>query len=259
MATFGELAGDQYGAADDRPGFVLLHGLTYDRTQWAPLINELARIDPGRSVLALDLPGHGESPPRASYDLEEVAAAINDSVTEAGLTAPVVVGHSLGGAIMTIYGGNYPVRRVVNVDQPLRVGGFSAMLRSVEPVLRGPGYLEVWESLLSRMGIDQLPPNLSKLVRTATTPRQDLLLGYWHELLVLSAEELDARRTAELARFAAAGIPYEYVSGGELDPAYRDWLETVSPGVEISILDGGGGHFPHLARPLELAKILAAA
>jgi pimeloyl-ACP methyl ester carboxylesterase len=52
-------ADNDYGA---RPPLVLLHGLTFDRSLWRPSLAELRRIDPGRRVLALDLPGHGASP-----------------------------------------------------------------------------------------------------------------------------------------------------------------------------------------------------
>jgi Predicted hydrolases or acyltransferases (alpha/beta hydrolase superfamily) len=56
------LAADDYGLSDDRAPLVLLHGLTFDRSLWRPSLAELSRIDPGRRVLALDLPGHGASP-----------------------------------------------------------------------------------------------------------------------------------------------------------------------------------------------------
>lgn len=256
MSGFGELAGDIQGTADGRAPLVLLHGLSFDRRLWRPVTDELATVDPGRRVLALDLPGHGESPRRGSYDLGEVAAAVYGAVTAAGVGEPVVVGHSVGGAVATVYGAAFPVRGVVNVDQPLLPGPFVEMLRDVEPVLRGPDYLDVWQSLRRGMHAELLPPAVAELVRTCSTPRQDLLLGYWHELLVTPAEELGARRTAELSQIAAAGVPYHYVSGGRVVPAYHNWLESVLPGITVTVLPGGG-HFPQLAHPLEFAKILA--
>jgi pimeloyl-ACP methyl ester carboxylesterase len=255
MNQFGQLAGDSYGTADSRPPLVLLHGLSYDHRQWGPVIDELADMDPGRRVLTLDLPGHGASQRRESYGLDEVAAAVHEAVTVAGLRAPVVVGHSLGGAVATSYGATYPVRGVVNVDQPLLVGGFSDMLRGVEPVLRGPDHLDVWQSLLDRMRIDLLPPSARELVRTASTPRQDLLLGYWGELLVTSAEEIGVRTTAQLSQIRELGVGYHYVTGDQVDPAYRNWLESVVPDVDITVLPGSG-HFPHLAHPAEFAAVL---
>ncbi|MET8154763.1 alpha/beta hydrolase [Sphaerisporangium sp. NPDC005289] len=253
---FGALAAGSRGIAGDRPPLVLLHGLTYDRRQWGPVLRELALRDPDRQVVAFDLPGHGESPRRASYRLDEVAAVVHAAVTEARIEDPVVAGHSLGGALATVYAAAYPTRGVVNVDQPLLVDGFAAVLREAEPVLRGPGYGQVWESLLAGMGIDLLPPSARELLRTATTPRQDLLLGYWEEILVTPAGDLGDRRARDLDAIRARGVAYHHVSGGEPGEAYRRWLEAALPGAAVTVLPGGG-HFPHLARPAELAAILA--
>ena len=57
VRRLGGLAADDYGTADDRAPLVLLHGMTFDRTIWRPLVNRLQQADPGRRVLALDLPG----------------------------------------------------------------------------------------------------------------------------------------------------------------------------------------------------------
>jgi pimeloyl-ACP methyl ester carboxylesterase len=254
---FNDLAADLRGTADDRPPLVLLHGLTYDRRQWDPMLGELARIDPGRHVLAVDLPGHGDSAPRASYRLDEVTDALHTAVTGAGLTAPIVVGHSLGGVLATVYARRHPVRGVVNVDQPLLVGRFGDVLRQAEPALRGPGWRQVWDTMLAGMGIDRLPPDARDLVRTATTPRQDLLLGYWAEILTTGADDLTRQRTQDLDAIRRAGVPYHHVAGAPLDPAYQAWLEETLPGVTVTVL-AGSGHFPHLARPADFARLLLA-
>ena len=52
----GDLAGDLTGEPGRTPPLVLLHGLTFDRTSWHPVLAELTTLDPGRPVLALDLP-----------------------------------------------------------------------------------------------------------------------------------------------------------------------------------------------------------
>jgi len=253
---FGDLAADSRGTADDRPPLVFLHGLSYDRRQWGPALDALATVDPDRRVLAFDLPGHGDSARRDSYPLDEVVAVLHQAVTDAGLDTPIVVGHSLGGVLATIYAATYPARGVVNVDQPLLVGGFGEVLRRAEPVLRSPAYEEVWDSMLSGMHIELLPPAAQELVRTATTPRQDLLLGYWHEVMVTPAEDLGERRTRDLETIRSRGIAYHHVTGDEPAPAYRRWLESVLPEVAITVLPDSG-HFPHLAHPVEFAEILA--
>jgi pimeloyl-ACP methyl ester carboxylesterase len=118
---FGDLAGDLTGEPGRTPPLVLLHGLTFDRTSWHPVLAELIALDPGRPVLALDLPGQGGSPPWPRYDLEPIADAVHRAVADAGLSAPVLAGHSAAGVIATIYAARYPTAGVVNVDQPLQV------------------------------------------------------------------------------------------------------------------------------------------
>ncbi|MEV0714851.1 alpha/beta hydrolase [Asanoa sp. NPDC050611] len=253
--TFGGLAGDLRGTVDDRPPLLLVHGLSYDRRQWGPLLDELATVDPGRRVLAVDLPGHGRSPRWDSYDLDEVVAAIHKAAAEAGLTAPVVVGHSLGGVLVTMYAAAYPARGVVNIDQPLLVGRFADVLRQAEPVLRSPAWGDVWARMLANMHVDELPPAGRELVATATDPRQDLLLGYWNEVLVNSPDELARRRADDLGVIRANGLPYTFVTGHEPNPAYQEWLRSALPDVTVTVLPGSG-HFPHVAHPRTVAGML---
>jgi pimeloyl-ACP methyl ester carboxylesterase len=206
-------------------------------------------------VVNFDLPGHGQSPRRGSYRLTDLADALNAAITEAGLSRPVVAGHSAGGVVATAYAARYPVRGVVNIDQPLLLAGFGQFLRRSQPVLNSDDFLQVWDTLLDGMHLDELPPAARELVRTASTPRQDLLLGYWRKLLDApeQAEEDNAR---DLAAVRAAGVPYHYIAGSAVEPGYRAWLEAALPSVLITELPGSG-HFPHLAHPAEVAKVLA--
>ncbi len=255
MSFFAALAADSYGNASSTAApLVLLHGLTFDRTHWAPAMAELAKLDPDRRAVAFDLPGHGDSPRRDSYSLTEVAPLLHDAITEAGLTEPIIVGHSLGGALATHYTANYPVRAAVNVDQPLRVAGFAALLRGAESRLRGPEWSDFWATMLGGMHIDLLPPSARELVESAK-PRQDQLLGYWHELLVTDPDELDQLRKNELAAIGAGATPYHYVTGAAPDPSYQDWLTAQLPEVQVTVL-ADTGHFPHLGKPAEFARLL---
>jgi pimeloyl-ACP methyl ester carboxylesterase len=235
-----------------RPPLVFLHGLGFSRRHWTPVIAELA----DRRAVSFDLPGHGGSPARDSYDVGELAAVLHDAVQAAELTPPVVVGHSYGGVLATAYAARYRARGVVNVDQPLLPGGFARLLCEAEAVLRGPDYGIVWQSLVDGMHTELLPPQARDLVRAAPIPARNLLLGYWRELLVMSERELADRQAKDLAVIRASGIPYRYVAGSEPPAAYADWLRSMLPGVSITVLPQTG-HFPHLARPAELARLLA--
>ncbi|MFG1604815.1 alpha/beta fold hydrolase [Actinoplanes sp. NPDC049265] len=253
MTMFGKLAGTLTGSADDRPPLVLLHGLTFDRRQWGPLVRELAAVDRGRRVLALDLPGHGGSRDVA-YDTSLVGALVHEAVAAAGLGAPVVVGHSVGGVLATMYAAHFPAAGVVNLDQALIMGPFGDLVRRSEPRLRGPRWREeVWDRLLAGMGVDELPAEGRELVESCV-PRADQLLGYWDDIFRHSDAAIAGMRRDELGVIAARGIGYHWVTSAEPEPVYVRWLTGAVPGVAITVLPGG--HFPHLSHPAEVAALL---
>ena len=249
------LSAEMHGTPDVRHPVVLLHGLSYDRRQWGPLLDELEAIDPGRLVLALDLPGHGGSVRRSSYHANEVARSVRRAVVEAGLGPPVLVGHGIGGLLATVYAAAYSAAAVINIDQPLLLGLLRDVLLRAGPALRGPGYTDVWRTLLRSQRTDLLPPAARDLVSTA--PRQDLLLGYWDELMTTPAITLSRQRMREVTALRDRGVAYHHVSGAEVAVAYRNWLRAALPDVTFTVL-ADSGHFPHLARPAEMAKIIAA-
>ncbi|MEU4688916.1 alpha/beta hydrolase [Actinoplanes sp. NPDC023714] len=250
MAIFDELAGTLSGTARDQPPLVLLHGLTFDRRQWAPMLAAL----PGRRVLALDLPGHGQSPSQRSYRLSDVAELVNGAVHAAGLEDPVVVGHSIGALIATTYAARFPARAVVNIDQPLLPGKIGAVIRGAEATLRGPGWRAVWDEMVSGMGVDALPTAAWSLVERTSRPRADLLLGYWEEILRCTDAEIEEQRRKDLTVLADKQTGYRWVASVRPSLSYEGWLRSSLPGLEVTVLEGG--HFPHLAHPREVAALL---
>ncbi len=255
--TLAGLAADDWGESDARPALVLLHGLTFDRSLWRPSLTELQRIDPGRRVVALDLPGHGESRGWPSYDVESVAGGVYRAVEEAQLRSPVVVGHSIGGIIATVYAARYPTRGVINVDQPLQMAPFAALVRSLADKLRGPAFPAVWQMFAASMHIERLPDAGQQLVRSSSQPRQDVVLGYWREVLDRPASELADMVGATLAAVRAAGVPYLLVAGDDLESGYQEWLTEIMPHATVTVWPGSG-HFPHIAHPARFAACLAA-
>jgi pimeloyl-ACP methyl ester carboxylesterase len=75
---------------------VLLHGLGHRRQGWRPVFGLLAREF---DVIAVDLPGFGESPPVGPRWREDLTPAIAEFFDEVGLDRPHVAGNSLGGAL----------------------------------------------------------------------------------------------------------------------------------------------------------------
>ncbi len=255
--TLAGLAADDYGHSDDRAPLVLLHGLTFDRSLWRPSLAELYRIDPGRRVLALDLPGHGASPGWPSYDVQSLARGVHRAAEEAGLQSPVVVGHSIAAVIATAYAAQYPTRSVVNVDQPLQVAPFAGMVQSLADKLRGPAFPAIWQMFAASMHIELLPEAAQELVRSSGQPRQDLVLAYWREVLDRPVNELADLAAATLEAVRGAGVPYLVVAGADLESEYEKWLSKMLPRAAV-IVWPGSGHFPHIAHPGRFAECLAA-
>ncbi|WP_223855514.1 MULTISPECIES: alpha/beta fold hydrolase [Streptomyces] len=77
----------------------LLVVLQLDRDGWGPVLERLSRE---HEVVAVDLPGFGDSPALpggTTPTVEALAAAVAEWLPGAGLTRPPVAGNSLGGAV----------------------------------------------------------------------------------------------------------------------------------------------------------------
>lgn len=115
----GELVYERHGSGEP---IVLLHGLGSRRKAFAPVIDRLAGE---RELIAVDLPGFGESrpdPAGTKLTVADYANRVEDFWTEAGLERPHVAGNSLGGAI-ALELGRRGVARSVTVFSPIGFWG----------------------------------------------------------------------------------------------------------------------------------------
>jgi pimeloyl-ACP methyl ester carboxylesterase len=105
------------------PTVVFIHGAEHDHSVWALQSRYLAHH--GRSVLAVDLPGHGrsEGPPLDSVEI--IADWIVALLDAAGVQRATLVGHSMGSLICVECAARYPDRiaRIVLVGTafPMKV------------------------------------------------------------------------------------------------------------------------------------------
>ncbi|MDF8266330.1 alpha/beta fold hydrolase [Luteipulveratus flavus] len=87
----------QYARKGSGEPVVLIHGIGHRRQAWGEVFDRLAE---SYDVVAVDLPGHGESPPpRKPYGFRplSVAEQLEELFADLGLDRPHVVGNSLGG------------------------------------------------------------------------------------------------------------------------------------------------------------------
>jgi len=118
-----------YSRAGSGPVLLLIHGMAGTRENWDAVIEPLAR---DHTVIAPDLPGHGESAAGGGdYSLGSLAAVLRDLLVALGHHRATLVGHSLGGGIAMQFSYQFPemVQRLVLVSS----GGLG---KEVNPVLR---------------------------------------------------------------------------------------------------------------------------
>jgi pimeloyl-ACP methyl ester carboxylesterase len=100
-------------------GIVLVHGGAAHARWWDHIAPLLAS---GHRVVALDLSGHGDSGRRDSYNLDLWAREVLAVADDAGIEAPIVIGHSMGGFVTlraaSLYGSR--MAGAVAIDSPVR-------------------------------------------------------------------------------------------------------------------------------------------
>jgi pimeloyl-ACP methyl ester carboxylesterase len=114
-----EIAYRQWGDPGNQ-GIVLVHGGGAHSRWWDHIAPLLAH---GRTVVALDLSGHGDSGRRPEYSLDEWAREVFAVAQAARFTQPpVVIGHSLGGFVTlraaSMFGSQ--LGGIMVVDSPVR-------------------------------------------------------------------------------------------------------------------------------------------
>ncbi|RMH75684.1 MAG: alpha/beta fold hydrolase [Actinomyces sp.] len=236
--------------AGSGPPMVLVHGLTDDLTSWDPLVDAFAAR---HTVVRYDQRGHGASGRQGPYELERLAADLLELVAGLGLDTPVLVGHSLGGLVVTAAAAVSEVAAVVDVDQPLVLGDMVALVSAIADDLRSPERFRptlaaVFAGMVGAGG-DELRARVDELVAAADP---EVVLGVWSPLLDSSPDELAARIDDVLS---GVRVPYLAVHGSDPGPGYATWLAERVPGARLEVRDGVG-HFPHLVDPAGFVELV---
>jgi pimeloyl-ACP methyl ester carboxylesterase len=146
---------------------ILLHGLLFDRTMWWPAAAELVS---GRcTVVAPDLPGHGDSPARERCELGAVAGEMAALVDRLGLhRAPIVVGHGSSAVLARAFADRFATHGLITLDEP-------ATNTQAE---QNAGTAAV-DDLLDSAGLDRVPAVLRPYARVRRDPALLRPYGNW--------------------------------------------------------------------------------
>jgi len=228
---------------------VLIHGLTFSSRTWDPIADRLAAR---HRVIAVDLPGHGDSGGSAA-DINAVGERLQVTLDRLDVERPVVVGHSAGAMTALGFAAGHPVSGVVNVDQPLLVGPFAGMLQQLADQLRGPNFEQAFAPFEQSIGIAQLPAGERERVGATRRVRQDVVLDSWHLPMTTPPDELQAMVDGMLA---AVDAPYLYVAGNELPPPVSAHLQSHLRRLQV-VTWPGTGHLVHLVEPERFAALVS--
>ncbi|WP_447728613.1 alpha/beta fold hydrolase [Sphingomonas koreensis] len=87
------------------PAIVMIHGLAGQMRNFAAVVE---RLRSSHRIVLIDRPGSGHSPGRGDDSLTDQAAIVADLIDTLGLDRPLIVGHSLGGAVSMALALNHP-------------------------------------------------------------------------------------------------------------------------------------------------------
>jgi 2-succinyl-6-hydroxy-2,4-cyclohexadiene-1-carboxylate synthase len=246
----GHLAAERHG---EGPLVVVLHGFTQTSSSWAPLISALSSA---RTVLAVDLPGHGGSAALSS-DLEGTAALVAEL---AGDQPFDVVGYSLGGRVAL---------HVALLDPPL--------LRRTVAISASPGIADEAARAARLVRDRQMADDLEASGDVPSFVRRWLSNPMFATLRPERADldGRDANSASGLAdslrrcsvgtqRFlgaelAGARSPISYLAGARDDPfvASSCALATSGHGAVVNVVPGAG-HACHVEQPGIVAHLIGA-
>lgn len=233
-----------YQAAGQGPLAVLLHGITENSAVWAPVAGRLATT---HRVLALDLRGHGESLAQPPYDVLTFVQDVHDTLEAvAPQEPPLIIGHSLGATVGTVYAAVHPVRAVVNVDQSLDLARVQKTVLDIMVRLRAGRFVDVLDGLFAELEAGALSDAASARLNGLRRYDRDVVLGIW-------SGDLQQASEAELEELAAGllgaiHVPCLALHGSEPDPRYLTWLAARQPAITVEAWPGCG-HYPHLVHP----------
>lgn len=246
-------------AAEEGAPIVLVHGYTASINWWQeliPLLSERHRI------VAIDLLGHGGSAkPSSGYTIPNQADLIAQVLNQLGVEGALVVGHSLGGAVVT----RVAERASELVDRLVIVG--------MAPAVEGYGDLD-FSSKVSRLPV--IGPAIKRLAPDSLV-RRGLAQGFAPGFPVPDFAVEDVRRMTYTAYHDWPGANEAYTAEKSLDQRVKETfvpllavfgsedqifdartsLSTYAavPGTQTELMDGVG-HSPMLEAPEELAQIL---
>jgi len=234
---------DEFGGRQQN--LVFIHGSGGEHTSW---VYQYSRLHQQFNIVAVDLPGHGLSTGDGESDVERYCLWIKKLLAFLQLTKPVLVGHSLGAAIVMKYALLYPrdVAGIVPVGGGIKLPVNPDWLAGLQTNPARTVELACKYSLAE----ENRPRFLEPLKKSLAKARTDVFFG---DLTACNIFDL----TADVGKIDA---PTLVVCGTEdkMTPASfsRRIAESIS-GAKLCLIEGAG-HMVMMEKPVEFNGALSA-
>lgn len=229
-----------YGKGSE--ALVLIHGWTCNLDNWKDQVPDFAKRN---RVIAIDLPGHGQSDkPEVAYTMELFARAVDAVMRAAGVKRAVLVGHSMGTPIARQFYRKYPQKTlgIVIVDGALRPFGDKKLMEGFLAGFRGPNYKEAGKQMFAGMAGPNLSPELQAKIQASflSTPQQVLVSAMegMADDSIWGPDKINVPVLAVLAK-----SPF-------WPPDTEQFDRTIAPDLEFQWMDGVG-HFLMMEKPTQ--------
>lgn len=247
---------------------VLIHCYTCSMSWWDDLAPLLGR---DHRVIRVDLLGHGGSDkPSAGYSIDDQATVVAEALAKLGVANATVVGHSLGGSLVTALAQRSPqlASRVVIIDQTPEDGFENESLAqrvSYWPIVgqAGDRLLRITpKSTVRDQYEDAFAPgyDISRGFDNPDQPVDDLrAMTYTAYKDTYDAEKDFVAQSPLDERLATARLPAMVIFGAQ-DQLYDaqaavDRYRQNVPGVQTHLIPGAG-HSPNVERPNLVAPLI---
>src|SRR5829696_190738 len=222
-----------------RDAIVFVHGWTCNLDNWRDQIPDFAKRN---RVIALDLPGHGQSDkPQVTYTMDLFAAAIEAVMRDAKVERAVVVGHSMGTPVARQFYRKYPQKTlgIIIVDGGLRPFGTKEMREQFVAAFRSPNYKEAGAQMFSQMMPTMAAADKERVMTSFGSTPQYVLVSAMESM---NQDSLYGPDKINVPVFAVlAKSPFWQADTEE-------FFRSLAPDFELQWWDGVG-HFLMMERP----------
>lgn len=228
---------------------VLIHGWTCNLDNWRDQLPDFAKRN---RVIAIDLPGHGQSDkPQLTYSMDLFARAVDAVMRDAKVKRAVLIGHSMGTPVARQFYRKYPKKTIaiVIVDGALRSWADKAMMDRMIAGFRSPNYKDAVSQMFAGMMGPNLPAEAQERIKASflNTPQH----------VVVSAME----GMADASIWGDDKINVPVLAIMAKNPFYPPDIEQsargIAPKMDFQMWDGVG-HFIMMEKPKQFNEAVLA-